>query len=113
MARFCGLIGFVHEEVDQDRAPGVFVEKPTERFYYGDTLSVRHSWDKSETLNDDLNVSNRISIVADEFAYNNVYAMRYVKMMGACWKINSVEVQRPRLILSLGGVYNGITCGPA
>lgn len=109
MARFSGLVGFVYTEED---APGVFVQKPIERTYYGDSLTVRHQWDQNQTLNDDLNVSNRISIIADEFAYGHFSAMRYVNWMGENWCIKSGEIQRPRIILNLGGVYNGITPEP-
>ena len=61
---------------------------------------------RMDKLNDDVNISNEISIVADPFAYQNFHAMRYVEFMGAKWKISSVEVQYPRLILTVGGVYN-------
>lgn len=110
MARFSGIVGFVYDEED---APGVFVQKPIERLYYGDTLTVRHQWENTDTLNDNLNINNRISIVADEFAYGRCSAMRYVKWMGTYWTVNSAEIQRPRIILTLGGIYNGITVEPS
>ena len=105
MAKFYGIIGYgVSEEV----APGVYEVVTQQRPYYGDVLN--RTWrttESSETTNDDINIANRISIVADEFACVNSYAMRYVEFKGVRWKVTSVEVLPPRLILTLGGVYNG------
>ena len=104
MARFYGVIGY---GVSKQTEPGIFEPQIKERPYYGDTMYKYWKFESSENTNDDINIANRISIVADEFAYENSHAMRYVEFMGARWKIASIEVQRPRLILTLGGVYNG------
>lgn len=106
MAKFFGKIGYVENVVT---APGVTDEMPKEYEYYGDVLRNTRKYESGEHLNDNLNVNNMISIVADAYAYDHFFAMRYIKWMGACWKITNVEVQRPRLILTIGGVYNGIT----
>ncbi len=106
MAKFYGVIGYAETS---ETAPGVWVEAITERNYSGDVVKISRRWQAGENLNDNLTVSNEISIVADPFAYQNFYAMRYIKWMGASWKIDKVEVQRPRLILTIGGVYNGET----
>jgi hypothetical protein len=105
MAKFYGPIGYA-ESVE--KSPGVFMDEVTVRNYSGDLLSNNSRWSSSsESTNDDLNISNRISILADPYAYQNFHSMKYVEFMGTKWKINSVEVQYPRLILSIGGVYNG------
>lgn len=106
MAKFYGVVGYVDT---QETAPGVYTEVATERKYYGDVLKNVKRYVSSEYLNDNLTVSNSISIMADAYAYDNFFAIRYVKWMGANWKVTDVEVQRPRLILSLGEVYNGKT----
>lgn len=103
MARFYGTIGYV-ESVE--KSPGVFVDIKTERNYYGDVLQNSKRWDNSENLNDDLNISNRFSIVADAYAFDHFYAIKYIRWMGADWKVHYVEVNRPRLILTVGGLYN-------
>ena len=85
----------------------MYDEKIVEYPYYGDLTRNTRQLQSSETLNDDINVANEISIVADPFAYQNFYRMRYVGFMGTRWKVTKVEVQYPRLILTIGGVYNG------
>lgn len=106
MAKFYGGIGF---SVDVETSPGVFTPQSVERPYYGDVLRNTNRVQNGESINDDITLDNKLSIVADAFAYENFQHLRYVKWMGAFWKINSVDVQRPRLILSIGGVYNGPT----
>ena len=105
MAKWYGKVGYI---VSTEVEPGVWLPKPVERNYYGDVLSNTSKWaNASNKVNDDLNVSNRISILADPFAYRTFNAIKYVEFMGALWDVTNVEVQYPRLILSVGGVYNG------
>lgn len=107
MARFSGTIGFLRtEETDPENHPGVYVEVLKEKRYFGDVLSNSRRWDQNGTLNESLVINNRISIVADSFANENIGAMRYVKLNGELWKITNVEVQRPRLIITIGGLYH-------
>lgn len=106
MAKFYGEIGYAETS---ETAPGVWSDAITERNYFGDELKNTRRLEAGEGLNDNLAINNTISIVADPFAYQHFHAMRYVKWMGALWKITNVEVQRPRLILTIGGVYNGPT----
>lgn len=108
MGRFYGAIGYA---IQEETSPGVWQEKITTRNYSGEVIRNVSKMQGTETLNDNLNVDNRISIVADPFAYKNFSTMRYITWLGALWKINSVEVQRPRLILTIGGVYNEQTTG--
>lgn len=104
MAKFYGKIGYA---MTKETTPGVWVEEIVEHSYYGDVIRNIRRLQGSENLNDDINVSNEISIVADAFANQNFHSMRYVEYMGAKWKVSSVEVKYPRLILNIGGVYNG------
>ena len=104
MAKFYGIIGFV-ETVET--SPGVWEESATERNYSGDVIKDSKHWQAGENLNDNLTINNKISIIADPFAYENLPMIRYVKWMGVSWKITNIDVERPRLILSIGGVYNG------
>lgn len=104
MAKFYGKIGFA-ETVET--TPGVWKEKIVDYSYFGDIIRNARRLQSSDQLNDDINISNEISIVADPYANQNFHSMRYVEFMGAKWKITNVEVRYPRLILTVGGVYNG------
>jgi len=104
MAKFFGPIGFT---VTEEVRPGYWKDKITERNYYGDVIRNNRRLQSTDKVNDDINISNEISILADPYANEHFYSMRYIKFMGTRWKISNVEVQYPRLILSIGGVYNG------
>lgn len=104
MAKFYGAVGYADTV---ETAPGVWEEKITERKYYGELVRNTRRLQAAETLNDNINIANEISIVADPFACQNFCRMRYITYMGTKWKISNVEVTYPRLILTIGGVYNG------
>ena len=104
MGKFYGSIGYA-ETVEP--SPGVWVAQITERNYYGDVNRDSRRLQSANQLNDNINVSSEISIVADPYAYNHFHSMRYVEFMGAKWKVSTVEPKPPRLILTLGGLYNG------
>lgn len=105
MTKFCGKIIFVKSE---ETSPGVWSESdPIVKDVVGDVLKKNWRWERSDKMNDDLNISNQISIIADQFIYENLYAIKAVYWMGVSWKVTDVDVQRPRLVLSLGGVWNG------
>lgn len=106
MAKFRGVIGLVD---DVETSPDVYEQKAVERKYRGDFVRNTRRWDRSENLNDDLTLNNEISIVADSYLYKHIYAMRYVKFEGTAWKITNITIQSPRIILSIGGIYNGPT----
>lgn len=104
MAKFYGIIGYV---VTKETEPGIYEEVVVENAYYGDVIKDSRRLQERAKVNDDITISNRISIIADPFANNHFHSMRYVEMIGTKWKITDVEVAFPRLILSIGGVYNG------
>jgi hypothetical protein len=108
MTRFYGRIGY-GESVEQ--SPGVWVDSITERLYFGDVFRNARNLSEGEHLNPDLSVQNSISIVADAYANEHFFAIRYVEWAGTLWTVSSVEVQSPRLLLRLGEVYNGPTPG--
>lgn len=106
MARFYGAVGYIDEV---ETAVDTFVPKPIERMYKGDLVRNNRKLENGTDINDNVNISNQISIVADPYANNHIHDMRYVKWRGTAWKVTNVDVEPPRLILSLGGVYNGET----
>ena len=111
MPRFYGAVGYI-ETIKDDGSPDVWKEKPVEYFYKGELLkNFRNLTNSSEDqLNDDITFSNQISITANPYAFTHMADMRYVKWMGTAWKVIGVDASNyPRLILSIGGVYNGET----
>lgn len=104
MAKFYGVIGYA---VTEETEPGIYEERIVEKEHFGDVVRNARRLSNAAKVNDDITISNQISIVADPFANNNFHSMRYVSFMGSKWKVTEVEVQYPRLILTLGGVYNG------
>ena len=105
MAKFYGKIGF---SIETETAPGVWKPTITELPYSGDTIRNTTRWSPTnESTNENLNVNVQISILSDIFANQNFQNMRYVEYMGALWKITTAEPQYPRLLLTMGGVYNG------
>lgn len=104
MNKYYGKVGYCFT---QENAPGVWEDHIEERFYYGDILRNARRWDKGVGLNDDLNINNQLSILADPYAYSNFQNIKYASYMGTLWKVTNIEVQSPRLVLTLGGEYNG------
>ena len=103
MAKWFGKIGFAETK---ETKPGIWEEIITVREYYGDVTRNTRRFQSSENLNDNIVVSNDISIVADPYAIQNFHSIRYIEFMGAKWKINNAEVSYPRLILTLGDICN-------
>lgn len=104
--KFYGPVGFV-ETVE--KRPGVKTTKPVEYSYSGDVLRRSIRYQNGESVNDTISPSHQISILADPYARDHLGAIRYVKWMGTAWKVSDISVQYPRLILTLGGAYNGAT----
>lgn len=104
--KYYGNIGFA---VTEETSPGVFVEQITERTYYGDVLDYGRNLQNGESINDNVRINNQLSIVADDKAYNDMANIRYAVFMGIKWKVSSVRVLTPRLLLTLGDEWNGPT----
>ena len=107
MARFYGPIGYSNGTTET--TPGIWEETVTEYNYFGDVLRNTRRLEGTDSVNDNIVINNSFSVVADAYATRNFFAMRYIGWMGTNWTITSVEVQSPRLILNIGGVYNGPT----
>ena len=106
MAKFCGTVGYV---TAIKKESGIFENTPEERTYYGDITHISKRWQINENLNDDIQLEQNISIVADAYAWRNYFKIRYVIIDGIAWRVTNVEVSRPRLTLYIGGIYNGKT----
>jgi hypothetical protein len=105
MAKYHGKVGYAELN---ETAPGVWSETIIEREYNGDLLQNSRRLQTTDQVNSDLTISNRISIVADPFAITHFHTMRYAEYAGVKWTVTNAEVAYPRLVLTLGGVYNGV-----
>ncbi len=103
--KYFGEIGYA---ITEETVPGVWEPKIVKREYFGDVLKFANRRGTPDEVNDDTEVTNTISIVADPFAYENFQFMAYVTWMGTKWKISRIDVDLPRLNISLGGIYNGV-----
>ena len=110
MGLFYDIVGFV-DTIEEPAGSGIWIEKPIEKKYRGEIQRNSKRWENGSTLNPNVNISNTISIVADPYFHNHLNTVRYIKWLGGYWEIVSIDVQYPRLILSIGGVYNGPTVG--
>lgn len=104
MAKYFGAIGFAETK---EIRPGVWDERIVEHFYSGDEMRNTRRLQSADQVNDNVVIANEISIVADPYANQNFHAMRYATFMGTRWKVSNVRVEYPRLILTLGDIYNG------
>lgn len=104
MAKFYGKIGFADTI---ETAPGVWDEDISEREYYGDIVrNSRRLDNRQDSTNKSVSLNNDISILADSYAQENIYAMRYVEFAGSKWEISNAEINYPRIRLTIGGLYN-------
>ncbi len=108
MARFFGAVGY-GEAAETPPGSGVWKDQITEHQYQGDVIRNSRALEDATKVNSDISVSNSISVVADEYALQHFFEIKYVRWAGVPWTVTTVEVRSPRLILSLGGVYNGPT----
>lgn len=102
MAKYYGNIGFA---VQAETSPGIWEDVIEPRPYKGDVLQSGRRWEKSENVNDDFTISNRFSIISDAFLYSHIPAMRYIEYLGSKFKITGVNIDRPRVEITVGGVY--------
>lgn len=104
MAKFMGVVGFAKSV---EKEPGIYTEEITTRIYRGDLLMNNRRLESSGNINDNINISNQISILGDAYAFHHFHAMRYIEFAGAKWKVATVDAtKRPRLAVTLGGLYN-------
>lgn len=103
MARFSGLVVYV---VEEETTPGVWSPVEKSRMMKGDVIHQVSRHQTSDKINDDIILNHRISLIGDAFAFENYYNIRYVKMDSIKWKVTAIEIKRPRLIVTLGGMWN-------
>lgn len=107
--KYYDKIGFWFDDVETE--PGIFEPMVEEKYYAGDVIETRQRWENSDRQNDDLTLSNRISIISDMYLNQHLSSIKYATFMGGKWKVIGLDVKYPRVILDLGGVWNGIDEG--
>lgn len=107
--KYYGMIRYGEPAENQPTQPSVWDDVIIERPYKGELIRNSRRIQNGESVNDNITISNEISIIADPYALNNFQNIRYAEVRGQRWKVNYVEVNHPRLKLTLGGVYNGPT----
>lgn len=103
MTKYYDQIGFVDTV---ETVPGVFEEDVVLRHYSGDVEHNIHRYRGAEVIHDDVVIGNRVSIIADDYAMNNFFKIKFLCWRGAQWKVQSIEVVPPRILLRMGGLHN-------
>lgn len=109
MPKFYGPVGYAEPREGTGEHEGIVEDAIVEYRYYGDVLRNTRKWENGSDILGNLRINNQISIMADEYAYKHCSAIKYVEWMGTRWEVTNIEPQRPRLLLTIGGVYNGPT----
>lgn len=102
--KYFGNVGFA---MSVERDPGIFENTIQERPYYGDVIKNTRRWENGDKVNDDFRVNNQISIIVDSFCIAHASRMKYITWLGHKWKIESVDISFPRMIVTMGGLWNG------
>lgn len=100
--KWYGQLGY-RENVEVE--PGVWEDQITEVNKYGDILRNYSSNQQGAKINDDISVSNQISMLADPYLLKSFHKIIYITYGGAKWRVSNIEVQYPRLIVTLGSLY--------
>lgn len=104
MTKYAGMVGFSSQV---ETSPGVWTDKPTERKMKGDVIRANATSKSGDKINDDVSLNHRISLVGASVPTQEYYNIKYVELDGFKWEVSSIEVQRPRIIVTLGGMWNG------
>lgn len=102
--KFTGKLGY---SITQETSPGIWEDKIVEKDITGDTLSSNYRFENPSDAILDINLQTKISVVIDTYIKDHFGYIKYVKFQGVAWNVKSVDMQYPRLILTLGGLYNG------
>lgn len=104
MAKYAGLVGYVTQE---EKVPGVWSPVENPRRMRGDIIRLSSSSQNGDKVNDDITLNHRVSLIGDAYAFDNYFHIRWIEIDGYKWRVSSVEIQRPRIIVTVGGIYNG------
>lgn len=102
--KYSGKVGYA---VQTETAPGVWTKEIKEVHMYGDTLSYGAQPVSSDKVNQDVALSNEISLMGNPIIFENLSTLEYLILSGIKWEITSINLDPPRIKVALGGVWNG------
>lgn len=98
------------DQVEDPQHPGVFSDSMKEIPVTGLLLREGQYPNRSvEGTVTNVALQNRISIVMDSRIEKHIFNIRWATFEGVKFAVTSIEVKRPRIVLTLGGVYNEST----
>ena len=92
----------------RDDGHGVWKQVNTEKVYKAEITS--HKWylnREKDTPNVSYKTGESFSVLMDSFLQENLGYITYVVLNGVKWDISSIDVQRPRVHITPGGMYHG------
>ncbi len=104
MAKYAGLVCYVTQE---EKVPGVWTPLENPVLMKGDIIRQSSNYQDNGKINSDISLNHRVSLVGDAYAFDNYYNIKWIMLDGRKWEVTSVEIQRPRIIVSIGGLWNG------
>lgn len=110
MSKFTGLVGFITQE---ESIPGVWSPIENSKKMRGDLISSSATNGNgsriadSGKVNDDVSLNHRVSLLGDYYTFNNYLNIKWIQIGGRKLEVSSIELQRPRVILTVGGLWNG------
>lgn len=103
--KFSGKAGFRIDDVEIE--PGVYKPQVVVKAIKGSVVSNSYQHQNSDKSTiDNVRITNQLSIVANQFLNKHITNLMYVEFQGVKWKVESFDIQPPRVVVSLGGVYN-------
>ena len=104
MARFSGPIGINRGTVET--APGIIKRNIVEVEVTGEVRQLKFRWPEAG-MRDGLKAQHVLSVVTPEDSEIDLTEAVYIGWQGRKWSVTSIQYKRPRVELTLGGLYNG------
>lgn len=109
MSKWCGKIGLaICAEEDPENNPGVWTDIIKEVPAKGEIIKTSYRYQSNtDSTNDDISLNMSLSIISNTYLTNNFQSIKYITYKNGVWSVTGVSLENRRLILSIGGIYNG------
>jgi hypothetical protein len=104
MARYWGVIGINRGPVQT--SPGILTPKIEEVQVSGEMRQERLNWPQAG-MREGLSARHVLSVITPEDSDIDFTEAVYISWQGRKWSVTSIQYKRPRVELSLGGIYSG------